>query len=208
MRTLSDNSCSHFVRVGAQKTRDFRGEVGVAADNSHANCRLGSSSCFAALAQTKGRPRLAPGGKNHVRTKCKKPERQGQLSDVSARGAGQLRLGQESRVECQELGIHLIINRKSSIINPTLNLQHSTLNPHKTWRVREKPGEFEKSPEICQAANLTAAIFHSSINHHQSPIPSACPTPPSPSSLPLAPPILYPVSHVHVRRHCDRRRQE
>ena len=201
MRTLSDNSCSHFVRVGAQKTRDFRGEVGVAADNSHANCRLGSSSCFAALAQTKGRPRLAPGGKNHVRTKCKKPERQGQLSDVSARGAGQLRLGQESRVECQELGIHLIINRKSSIINPTLNLQHSSqpsqnlASSRETWRVRKIPGNLPSRQSHCrnlpfinQPSSITNSFCLPNSAFPQLPAPSSpnpvscLPCPPSPSS--------------------------
>ena len=67
--TFPDNLRGSSVRDIAEKAREFRLEPPVAMDNSHANCRLESSSRFAAIAQTKGRPRLTPGGKKHLRTK-------------------------------------------------------------------------------------------------------------------------------------------
>jgi hypothetical protein len=71
--TPPDNSPLHFVRRTAQIGHDFRVEARVVADNSSANCRLGSSSRFATLAQTECSSRVASRPKKHVRTKRKKP---------------------------------------------------------------------------------------------------------------------------------------
>ena len=182
-RTFPDNSRGGFVLHVAQKALEFCVEPSVAVDNSHVNCHLVSSSRFAALAQTKCRPRLTPGGKNHVRTKriqsraptpFVRPVRAngGQFKErkPSARQSGERRAkgGEPSR------GSH------SGSANPgpsppvpsppkkpgefERNLASS--KKHGDFR-RRKPGEFEKSRE---SGSKSQETIHSPLTSHHSPL--------------------------------------
>jgi hypothetical protein len=125
-----------------REARDFRVEVPAAADNSRAICPLRASlrvavpqrSCLPATSYASA-PKNSPG------QIAENPERQCQLSDVSESMRGQF---EERKPSARESG-----ERRAKGGEPSRGSHSGTANPapspQKTWRVREKLGEFEKT---------------------------------------------------------------
>ncbi len=132
-----------------QEARDFRVEVRAAADNSRANCPLRASlrvtapqrSCLPATSYASA-PKNSPG------QIAKNPERQCQLSDLSESMRGQFEQRKPSARESGERrakGGEPSRGSHSGTANPAPSPQPPAPSPQKTWRVREKLGEFEKT---------------------------------------------------------------
>ena len=147
MRTLSDNSRGCFVRHAARESHDFRGEVRIAVDISSVICRLRASSCGAVRCVTPvPATSCALHAKSTLGQNAKIPEAPGPIVRCVQVNRGTIRGTKAvSQAKRRAEGQRRRAKPRQPLGHRQSSPQPPDPSPQKTWRVREKLGEFEET---------------------------------------------------------------